>query len=136
MNAAAGNFLPAVRTGNILYVSGHISARGNDPVAGKVGSQQSLERAYQGARNVADDILATIESEIGSLDRIVRIVKLLGMVNVAPDFTQMPAVINGASERLIEALGERGRHARSAIGVASLPANSSVEIELIAEVRE
>lgn len=129
-----GNFLPVARTGNLLYVSGHISGRGTNPVTGKIGAEQTVERGYDGARQVADEMLATIEREIGSLDRLVRIVKLLGFVNVSPEFTEMPAVINGASDRFIEVLGERGRHARSAVGVASLPANSSVEVELIAEI--
>ena len=132
----AGNFLTAVRTGNLLYVSGHISGRGAKPITGKIGTEESIERGYEAARNVADQLLATIEHEMGSLDRVLRIVKLLGFVNASPDFTEMPAVINGASDRLIEVLGERGRHARSAVGVASLPGNSSVEVELIAEISE
>lgn len=126
-----GNFLPAVRTGNLLFVSGHVSSAN-----GKLGSAQSVEGGYAAARSAADAILATLERELGSLDRITRLVKLLGLVNADPSFTQTPAVINGASDRLIEALGERGRHARSAVGVASLPNDASVEIELIAEIRD
>lgn len=134
MKKPVGNFLPAVRTGNLLYVSGHIP-RGEN-TTGKLGSAQSIEGGYAAARGAADAVLATIERELGSLDRVVKLVKLLGLVNAEPTFTQTPAVINGASDRLIEALGERGRHARSAIGVASLPNDASVEIELIAEVRD
>jgi len=127
-----GNFLPVVRTGNLIYVSGHIS----EGYTGKLGSAQTPEGGYAAARSAADAILATLERELGSLDRVVRLVKLLGLVNAEPSFTQTPAVINGTSDRLIEVLGERGRHARSAIGVASLPNDASVEIELIAEVRD
>jgi enamine deaminase RidA (YjgF/YER057c/UK114 family) len=132
-----GSFVPVVRTGNLIFVSGHVSAVGDDPICGKAGAEQSIERAYQGGRRVADQLLATLERELGSLDRIARIIKVLGFVNVAPDFTEIPAVINGVSDRLIEVLGAaRGEHARSAVGVASLPLGSTVEAELIAEVRE
>lgn len=131
-----GSFVPTVRTGNLIFVSGHVSGVGDDPVRGKAGADQSTESAYNGAQHVADQLLATLERELGSLDRIARIVKVLGFVNAAPDFTEMPAVINGVSDRLIEVLGARGEHARSAIGVASLPLGSTVEAELIAEVRE
>lgn len=130
---SAGRFVPVVRTGNLAFVSGHI---GDDPVCGKAGADLTIERAYEGARRVADALLATLERELGSLDRIARIVKVLGFVNAAPDFTEMPAVINGVSDRLIEVLGARGEHARSAIGVASLPLGATVEAELIAEIRE
>lgn len=133
---AAGRFAPVVRTGNLIFVSGHVSGAGDDPVCGKAGADLTIERAYEGGRRVADALLATIERELGSLDRIARIVKVLGFVNAAPDFTDMPAVINGVSDRLIEVLGTRGEHARSAVGVASLPLGSTVEAELIAEVRE
>jgi len=129
-----GNFLPAARTGNLLYVSGHIPQ--GEGTTGKLGATQSIEGGYAAARGAADAVLATLERELGSLDRVVRLVKLLGLVNSDPSFTQTPAVINGASDRLIEVLGERGRHARSAIGVASLPNDASVEIELIAEILE
>lgn len=132
----AGSFVPTVRTGNLIFISGHVSGVGDDPICGKVGADQSPERAYVGGQRVADQLLATLEREVGSLDRIARIVKILGFVNVAPDFTEIPAVVNGVSDRLIEVLGARGEHARSAIGVASLPLGSSVEAELIAELRE
>lgn len=132
----AGRFVPVVRTGNLAFVSGHVSGTGDDPVCGKAGADQTIERAYEGARHVADALLATLERELGSLDRIARIVKVLGFVNASPEFTEMPAVINGLSDRLIEVLGTRGEHARSAIGVATLPLDSTVEAELIAELRE
>lgn len=127
---AIGNFLPVVTVGNLMYLSGHIAPT----TTGKLGSQRTIEEGYAAARETADALLATIERELGSLERVARIVKILGLVNAEPTFTEMPAVINGASDRLIEVLGERGRHARSAIGVASLPKDASVEIELIAEI--
>ena len=130
--SAIGNFLLVQRTGNLLYVSGHISR----DVLGKLGSAQTVEDGYAAARSAADATLETLERELGSLDRIVKLVKLVGFVNADPDFTQTPAVVNGASDRFIEALGERGRHARSAIGVAALPLGASVEIEVIAEIRD
>jgi enamine deaminase RidA (YjgF/YER057c/UK114 family) len=134
MKAAAGNFLTTQRTGNLLYVSGHVSAAGDDPIVGKVGAEQTQERAYEGARNVANQLLGALEADLGSLDRVAKIVKVNGYVNVAPDFTNIPAVIDGCSDRLVEVLGERGRHARAALGVASLPAGSSVEVEMIVEI--
>ncbi len=132
----AGSFVPVVRSGNLMFVSGHVSGTGDDPVCGKAGADQTIERAYEGARRVGDALLATIQREVGSLDRVARIVKVLGFVNAAPDFTAMPAVINGVSDRLVEVLGARGEHARSAVGVASLPFASTVEAELIAEIHE
>lgn len=134
MKAIAGNFLKVQHSGNLLFVSGHVSGVGDDPVLGKVGAEQTQERAYEGARMVADQLLATIEGELGSLDRVAKVVKVNGYVNVAPDFTNIPAVINGCSDRLVEVLGDRGRHARAALGVASLPAGSSVEVEMIVEI--
>ncbi len=128
------NFLPAVQTGNLLFVSGHVSARPPDPVVGKLGAERTVEDGYRAARLVAIDLLATVQAALGSLDRVARIVKLLGLVNATPDFSEPPAVINGASDLLVEVFGERGRHARSAIGVAALPRNAAVEIELIVEV--
>ena len=133
---AVGKFVPVVRTGNLVFVSGHVSGVGDDPIVGKAGSDQSIERAYEAARRVGDQLLQTLERELGSLDRIARIVKVLGLVNSSPDFVDQPAVINGLSDRLVEVLGARGEHARSAIGVASLPLGSTVEAELIAEIRE
>ena len=133
--SAVGNFMPAVRTGNLLFISGHISMHEETVLAGKAGGDVTLEDAYVAARTVADELLATIKRELGSLDRIGRIVKLTGFVNAASDFTDMSAVVNGVSDRLIEVLGERGAHARSAIGVASLPLGAVVEAELIVEVR-
>jgi enamine deaminase RidA (YjgF/YER057c/UK114 family) len=132
------NYVPAVRSGNLLFVSGHVppaAADGSRPT-GKLGAEIDIDRGYQVAREVAVALLSTLKAELGSLDRVRRVVKLLGMVNATPDFNQHPRVVNGASDLLVEVFGERGKHARSAIGVGSLPANVPVEIEMIVEVED
>ena len=134
--APIASFVPAVQTGNLLFVSGHASMRGDQGLFGKVGRDVTVEQAYTGAREVAIDMLGTIRDALGDLDRVRRVVKLLGMVNSAEDFTDQPKVINGASDFLIEVFGERGRHARSAVGMAQLPKNAAVEIEMIVEIVE
>ena len=132
------NYVPAVRTGNLLYLSGlGPSARqdGTTP-SGKVGADMTVEEAYEASRLTGINILARIKGEIGDLDRVRRVVKLLTMVNSTPDFTQQPAVANGCSDLLAEVFGDRGRHARSAVGVAALPHGIPVEIEAIIEVED
>ena len=101
---------------------------------GKVGNDVTLEQGYQDARSVGITLLAVMANELGSLDRVTRIVKVLGMVNSAPDFTDHPKVINGCSDLFVEVFGDKGRHARSAVGMAALPGNITVEIEVIVEV--
>lgn len=129
------NYVPAVRTGNLVYVSGQGPRKpGGGMVTGKVGSAVSIDEAYEAARLCCISMLAALKSEVGDLNRVRRIVKLLGMVNAAPDFTDHPKVINGCSDLLVEVFGERGKHARSAVGMGSLPNQISVEIEMIAEV--
>jgi len=130
------NYVPSVRTGNLLYLSGlGPSARedGTTP-SGKVGADMTTEEGYEAARLTGINILARIKGEIGDLDRVTRVVKLLTMVNSAPDFTEHPAVANGCSDLLAEVFGDKGRHARSAVGVAALPNGIPVEIEAIIEV--
>jgi enamine deaminase RidA (YjgF/YER057c/UK114 family) len=130
------NYVPSVRTGNLLYLSGlGPSARedGTTP-SGKVGADMTTEEGYEAARLTGINILARIKGEIGDLDRVRRVVKLLTMVNSAPDFTEHPAVANGCSDLLAEVFGDKGRHARSAVGVAALPNGIPVEIEAIIEV--
>ena len=127
---AGGNYLHAVLSGNHLYLSGKVDRS----VVGKVGAEVSLEEAYAAARQIGLFQLAVMRAELGSLDRVKRIVKVLGMVNTAPDFGKTPAVINGFSDLMIEVFGENGRHARSAVGMASLPNHVSVEIEGIVEI--
>jgi enamine deaminase RidA (YjgF/YER057c/UK114 family) len=134
--APSANFLPAVRSGQWLFVSGHTSTRDGVECYGKVGSDVDLARAQQAAREVAISMLGTMRGELGDLDRVRRIVKVFGMVNSAPDFEAHGQVINGASDLFVALFGDRGRHARSSVGMAQLPRNASVELELIAEIEE
>jgi enamine deaminase RidA (YjgF/YER057c/UK114 family) len=127
-------FLPFVRTGNLVFVSGHIAKKDGKPWVGKLGSNVSVEQGKEAARAVAIDLLGALQSAAGDLNKVKRIVKLLVLVNSAPDFIEPHLVANGASELLIELFGESGQHARSAIGIQQLPMGSCVEIELIAEV--
>ncbi|MGA3216121.1 MAG: RidA family protein [Acidimicrobiales bacterium] len=131
----AGNYLSCVIDDGLVYVSGHGPIAGAEIIRGKVGGNLTLETGRLAARMTALSILATLRSHLGDLDRIERIVKVLGMVNVAPGFVHMPAVIDGCSELLVEIFGEAGRHARSAVGLAELPFGIAVEIELIARLR-
>lgn len=127
------NYVPAVRVGNLLFFSG--SGPGQSTPRGKVGKDLSIEQGYQAARATGLNILATARATLGSLDRVKRIVKVLGMVNSAPGFTDQPKVINGFSDLMVEVFGEAmGKHARSAVGMAELPFNIPVEIEVILEV--
>ncbi len=121
-----------VQTGNLLYVSGTGPLAGQPN--GKLGAELDIETGYQVARSVGISLIATLRDALGDLDRVVRIVKLLGMVNSTPDFADQPKVINGCSDLMVEVFGEAGRHARSAVGMGALPGNIAVEIELIAEV--
>jgi enamine deaminase RidA (YjgF/YER057c/UK114 family) len=134
--APVANYVPAVRTGNLLFVSGHGPSRADGTlVTGKVGTDLDLTAARDAARLVGLNILATVRQELGSLDAVRRVVKLLGMVNCGPGFIQMPAVIDGCSDLLVDVFGDvAGRHARSAVGMAELPANIPVEIEFVLEV--
>jgi enamine deaminase RidA (YjgF/YER057c/UK114 family) len=130
-----GNYVHAVRTGNLLFLSGKGPINDDGQFStGKVGLEVGVEEAYQDARRTGVMLLAVAEKELGSLDQINQVVKVLGMVNAVPEFTEQPNVINGCSDLFVEVLGEKGRHARSAIGVGSLPGNITVEIEVIFEV--
>ena len=132
-----GTYSPIVIVDNMAYVSGHgpISPRDNKLLRGKVGDELNKEQAIEAARVVGLTMLATLRKELGSLDRIERIVKVLGMVNAAPDFTSHPTVINGFSDLMVEIFGENGRAARSAVGMGSLPGNIPVEIEAILQLK-
>jgi enamine deaminase RidA (YjgF/YER057c/UK114 family) len=125
------NYVNAVRTGSLLFLAGKGPAGG---VTGIVGKDISVEQAYGHARTVGLNLMAVMKDELGSLDRVKRIVKVLGMVNAVPGFTDQPKVMNGCSDLFVEVFGERGRHARSAVGMGSLPNNIPVEIEVIVEV--
>jgi len=129
------NYVPAVRTGNLLFVSGHGPYNdGKTATSGKLGKELTVEQGYQAARNVALNCLASVKGILGDLDKVKRVVKLLGMVNCTEDFKDQPKVINGASDLLVEVFGDAGRHARSAVGMQSLPNGIPVEIEMIIEV--
>ncbi len=134
--APIANFVMWRQVGNLLYLSGQGPRRpdGSIPV-GRLGLNYSVEQGYADARQIGLQILATVRQALGSLDRIEGVVKLLGMVNAEPDFGQHPKVINGCSDLLVEVLGERGKHARSAVGMGSLPNGMPVEIEAIIQVK-
>ena len=132
------NYVPCVRVGNLLFLSGNGPRRGgsNEMVAGKLGRDLSIEEGYDAARLVGIQLLAAIKKELGTLDAVERCVKALGMVNGTTDFTQQPAVINGFSDLMVEVFGENGKHARSAVGMGSLPNGIAVEIELIVQIKD
>ena len=130
------NYVPAVRTGNLIFLSGHGPLEKDRLVTGKLGGDLTVEEGYQAARLTAIGLLGTLKDLIGDLERVRRIVKLLGMVNCDPTFMEQPQVVNGASDLLVEVFGERGRHARSAVGMNALPVNIAVEIEMIVEVED
>lgn len=131
------NYVSAVRTGNLVFLSGHGPIRKDGTmITGKVGEELNIEEGYEAARRVALVLLSSLKREIGDLDKLRRVVKLLGMVNCTPDFGDQPKVINGASDLLVEVFGDRGKHARSAVGMNALPRGISVEIEMIVEVED
>jgi enamine deaminase RidA (YjgF/YER057c/UK114 family) len=132
----AGSYVSCVVVDGMVHVGGHGPVDGGEVVRGKVGADLDLDAARRAARMTGLSILATLRAELGDLDRIDRIVKVFGMVNTAPGFTQTPAVIDGCSELLVEVFGDRGRHTRSAVGLAELPFDIAVEIELIASLTE
>lgn len=130
-------YVPAVRVGNLLFVSGHGTDKPDGTrIQGKVGVDLTLEQGHAAARQVGLNVLSTVRASLGSLDQVVRVVKVLGMVNAAPDFKDHPKVINGFSELMVQVFGEQnGKAARSAVGMGSLPSNIAVEVEAIFEVR-
>ena len=131
------NYVKAVRVGNLVYLSGHGPDKPEGGmVTGKVGSDLTLEQAKDAARLTGISLLSTLRAEVGDLNKVKRIVKLLGMVNSIPSFDQQPKVINGCSDLMVEVFGENGKHARSAVGMGSLPNNMAVEIEMIVELKE
>ena len=129
-------FVPWVRTGNLLYLSGRLAKKDGQLWIGKLGDQVSSAEGKQAAREIAIEMLATLRAALGDLENVARIVRLLVMVNCTPDFTEPHVVANGASELFMEVFAERGAHARSAIGIASAPFGACVEMDLIVEVSE
>ena len=134
--APVANYVGTVRTGNLLVVSGQIcfGSDGKLSATGKVGAGVSVEDAKAAARNCAINVIAQIKAAVGSLDQVVRVVRLGGFIAATPEFIQHPAVMNGASDLMVEVFGDKGRHARSTIGVPSLPLDSTVEVEALIEV--
>jgi enamine deaminase RidA (YjgF/YER057c/UK114 family) len=133
--APVANFVPTVRTGNLLYVSGQICSRGGKVThVGRVGTDCTIEDGKAAARECAINILAHVRKALGSLDKVTRVVQLQGFVNAAPDFGQHPAVINGASDLIVEIFGDAGKHTRFAVGMSSLPFNAAVEVAATFEV--
>lgn len=137
-NPSIGNFVPAVRVGSLLFISGNLPRLedGSMVATGKVGRDVSIEEGYEAARVCAVNCLSSARSVIGDLDKVKRVAKLLVMVACDPEFDQQPAVGNGASDLLVELYGESGRHARSAVGMAALPRGAPVEVEMILEVED
>jgi enamine deaminase RidA (YjgF/YER057c/UK114 family) len=135
--APVANYVPAVRAGNFLFLSGHGPIRdGKATVRGKLGKEFSVQDGYKIAREVGLNLLASARAALGSLDKVRRVVKVLGMVASAEGFTDQPKVLNGCSDLMVEVFGESGRHARSAVGMAELPLGIPVEIEMILDVEE
>jgi enamine deaminase RidA (YjgF/YER057c/UK114 family) len=129
------NYVKAVRTGNLVFLAGHGPLKTDGAyVVGKVGKDLTVDQGYEAARLTAIAALSTLKYELGDLNKVKRIVKVLGMVNCTADFTEQPKVINGFSDTMVSVFGENGKHARSAIGVNALPLNTAVEVEMIVEV--
>jgi enamine deaminase RidA (YjgF/YER057c/UK114 family) len=129
-----GRFVHAVRTGNLIYTSGQVSAWDGVEIRGKLGQDLTVEEGYEAARMSALNALAAVKTLAGSLDNVTRVVKVLGMVNVGPDFNDTPGVIHGCSDLLLAVFGEAGRHARSAVGM-TIPFDFAVEVEMVVEVK-
>jgi enamine deaminase RidA (YjgF/YER057c/UK114 family) len=134
VSTPAAAYVPFVRTGNLVFLSGHIAKRDGKPWVGQFGKDLDTATGKQAARAVAIDLMGTLQAAVGDLSRVERIVKVMSLVNSTPDFTDQHLVTNGCSELLAEVFGDKGAHARSAFGVAQIPMGACVEIELIAQV--
>lgn len=133
-SSPVANYVRVVRTGNLLFLAGAGPQKDGKYTTGKVGADLSVEQGYEAARLTGINQLAVLKAEVGDLRRVKRIVKVLGMVNCTPDFADQPEVINGFSDLMVAVFGEKGKHARSAVGMAALPRNMAVEVEMIVEV--
>lgn len=132
--APAANYVPYVRSGNLIFISGQISADENGLITGRLGDGLDIAAGAAAARRCGLALIAQLKAATGSLDSVVRVVKLTGFVNSVPDFTDQPEVINGCSDLMVEVFGDKGRHARAAVSAAALPRGVAVEIEAIFEV--
>lgn len=131
------NYVGAVRTGNLVFLSGKISKdKAGNLIKGKLGADFTIEQGYEAARTCGIAQLSTLKAELGDLNKIIRIVKVSGFVNSTPDFTDQSKVVNGFSDLMVEVFGERGKHARAAVGMASLPLGVACEVEMIVEVQD
>lgn len=129
---SAGNYVSCVRTGNLIFTSG----QGTNEYRGRLGEDVSIEVGYDAARQCMLNLLTVLKQELGELSKVKQVVKVLGFVNSSPDFTDQPKVMNGASDLLVQVFGERGKHGRSAVGMAQLPLNNAVEVEMVVEVED
>lgn len=129
---AVGNYVSCVRVGNLLFTAG----QGVDEYHGKLGKDISIDEGYKAARQSMLNLLSVVRNELGNLNKVKRIVKILGFVNSTEDFINQPKVMNGASDVLVDIFGEKGKHARSAVGMAQLPNNTTIEIEMVLEIEE
>ena len=130
------SYVNCVRTGNLVFLSGGLPVLGDVRIVGKAGSQVPIEQAQEAARMIVMNRLSVLKAELGDLDRVTRVVTVNGFVNCGPEFTQHPAVINGASDLLVSIFGEKGKHSRTAVGVPSLPFDVTVELNMIVEVAD
>ena len=134
VGAPIANYVTAVRTGNLVYLAGHGECA--NAVTGKAGGGVSVDSAYASARRVGLCLLASLKAEIGDLRKVKRVVRVMGMINSTPDFTDQPKIVNGCSDLLVAVFGERGRHARTSVGMATLPNGITVEIDMVVEVAD
>ena len=134
VSAPAAAYVPFVRTGNLVFLSGHIAKKDGKAWVGQFGKNMTTEQGKAAARAIAIDLMGTLQAAVGDLEKVKRIVKVMSLVNSSPDFTEQHLVTNGASELLGQVFGDKGAHARSAFGVAQIPMGACVEIELIAEI--
>lgn len=136
-SAPVANYVNAVRTGNLIFLAGKGPKKADgEYISGKVGTDLTIEQGYEAARITGINQLSVLKAELGNLNKVKRIVKVKGMVNAASDFTDQPKVINGYSDLMVAVFGDKGKHARAAVGMGSLPSNIAVEIEMIVEVQD
>jgi len=136
-SSPVANYVKYVRTGNLIFLSGHGPSKADGSyITGKLGRDLSIEEGYAAAKQTGISLLSTLKNAVGDLSKVKRIVKVLGMVNGTDSFTDQPKVINGFSDLMVAVFGDKGKHARSAVGMASLPMNMAVEIEMIVEVED
>ncbi|MCJ7467478.1 MAG: RidA family protein [Maribacter sp.] len=136
-SSPVANYVHAVRSGNLIFLAGKGPRKGDGTyITGKLGADLTVEQGYEAARLTGINQLSVLKAELGNLNKVKRIVKVLGMVNAVPEFTDHPEVVNGFSDLMVEVFGEKGKHARAAVGMGSLPRNTAVEIEMIVEIEE